>query len=231
MMRNLLLSLAFLLVTATTHAADSPCENGYWTPRGDVMKTVKAWDEMINGLGNKKEWATTINKFGKVNGLPLYVDMKSDETKEFPDRLEAEGPDGRNATVFLKKLKMAPKSVFSADEVIEVKSAKNKSAIMKWPAPANATAPIVTVDGDELIVQQDLTPICSGHAKKTVWLGIKPSGEVRVLVQKPVKDPTPISECPAAHAAMPDSSYSACEEVTDLQLHTKHILVFEQPMT
>src|SRR6202012_5272726 len=121
----------------------------------------------INGLGDKKEWATSVNKFSKTSGLPIYVGMKGDESKEFPDRLEGEGPDGNNALLFLKKMKLAPKSVFAFDQVIEVKSAKSKAPVMKWPAPSNATAPVVTVDGDELIVRQDLTPICAGHTKKT----------------------------------------------------------------
>jgi len=229
MIRILLISSAFLFTSATAVAADSPC--GSLTPKGDILKTVKEWDAMLNSLGNKKDWAATINSFKRANGLPIYLGMNGDDSKEFPDRLEGDGPDGRNALLFLKKIKLTPKSVFSSDEVIEVKSAKNKSKIMKWPAPANASSPIVTVDGDELIVKQDLSTICDGQTKKSVWLGIKPDGEVRVLVPKTVKDPAAISECPAAHASFPNSAYPACEEVTDLQLHTKHILVYEQPMT
>ena len=194
------------------------------------MKDVRAYDELINSLPDKNNRYAELNSFIKAHGLPLAVGAPSGETNEYPDRMDSEGPGGDSSAIFLKQLKLKPKSKFNLDEVDEVSSAKAKSASMKWWIPFNAANPVVGIEGDELLVSAELTPLCANGITVPVWLGIKPNGEYRAMAPKTAKDPKAIEDCPAKRVIQ-GSDYATCKELGDMMLKTKHILVWQEPMT
>lgn len=225
-MKTLLLLLSLLPVHAL---ADSCAERGFKV-KGKAKEQVERYDSFVLSLKGKYS-RKEIQAFVEKHGLPFNAEIKKGGVKGLDGWLEMEGMGGgRDAAVFLRKVKLDEKSGLGLDDVFLFSSGADKKPLHSWKVPFNNFYP-AGLDGDEIIYHSSLYAFCRESDSVEIMIALKPDGSFRVIdwPKDMVLKDLPPGKC-QAKKLFTKSNYATCVEIRDKKSQQKKVLVFEQPM-
>jgi hypothetical protein len=230
---KLIAALSLLTLSLDMRAEETTCTGEYWTTKGNILKTVKLYDDMLLTLEKLEPQvqAQKLNEFKNKYGLPLSVSA-TEQVKYQGDYLMGEvGPAGAEAGLFLKQISLTKiqKKDFGTDAIYELEKIDSKKSIKEWPIPYNSNGPIA-IQETSIYYAEEFQALCKEMPKPiSVVLKIMTNGDYQVEAAPPSTTKTEVS-CPN-FVTFKGSGYATCQEFVDAKTKKKRIIAWESPMT
>ncbi len=178
-----------------------------------------AWQALRPSLSSDyQRLAEQLEQFRQAHGLPL--EFLADSTLDSLSFDIHDGPCGPQATVFVMRLPVEPRS-YSGDLVIEIDSSGQE--LRRWITPLYSLPGLLA--GDELLV-----PFFPADDTRRVLLAIRMDGAYRVVSAPESGPDAPYEDCPSLEA-FKGSGYLVCASIPDARSTRVHRLAFQLPCT
>ncbi len=205
---------------------------------GPMREKALRWDRFLLETLARSEAGVQLEGYRREEGIPLRFMLSQGESgalsSNVRQKLKQSGlagtiqshPCGLLVQAFVKDLRSTNLSEWlEPDWVLEFD--KKGRVIGRWDVPLNA--PVRAVQGEEVWVEWDPQPLCSGQSLDLrVYLVIRADGGLRPVVRPGLISRRQKIKCPKSQD-IPESDFLVCESMRDLKTRKSRRVAYQLP--